>query len=106
MENIIKLYNDVFDEYYNVKACGRLACQKLIAAFEELQPDVDFGNKETGFMNIQNILLFRQTISCESCNNFIHDGYSCSIKKVEEYPFDCSCNTYMRACNRYEPKNK
>ena len=49
------LYKIVFDENGEVRACGRENCKKLIKACMELYPDVDFGNPETGMMNIEKI---------------------------------------------------
>lgn len=51
----IDLYNTVFDSSGNVKLCGRDSCRMLIEACIDRFPDVNFGNKETGFMNIKNI---------------------------------------------------
>lgn len=52
---MLEKYERVFDENGNVKACGREACKDLISACEQLKPDVDFGNKDTGVMNVENI---------------------------------------------------
>lgn len=51
-------YNNVFDENGEVKACGREACKELIRACMEKNPGVDFGNPETGMMNIKNVKEF------------------------------------------------
>lgn len=50
-----KLYDIVFDENGDVTVCGREACKQLIMACEEVKPGVDYGNPQTGFMNIENI---------------------------------------------------
>lgn len=55
MNNLMDLYNNVFDEAGKVKACGRTACSELINACSSLDNSIDFGNSETGIMNVDNI---------------------------------------------------
>lgn len=55
MNMIKEQYNIVFDELGNVRNCGRNNCILLIKLLNDEFPDVDFGNEETGFMNIKNI---------------------------------------------------
>ena len=58
MSEILKLYNVVFTEDGQIKACGRENCKKLIVACEQdniNNPHIDFGNSDTGFMNVENI---------------------------------------------------
>ena len=43
----------VFTQNGEVKACGRAECRKAIQAASEFYPGVDFGNIETGIMNLQ-----------------------------------------------------
>lgn len=50
-----ELYEKVFDTNGDIKACGRDACKKLIKACQEIQPNVDFGNVDTGMMHVENI---------------------------------------------------
>jgi hypothetical protein len=45
----------VFDEDGNIKVCGREACKALIRECEDRCPDIDFGDSETGMMNVENI---------------------------------------------------
>lgn len=52
---MMEKYNKVFDENGDIKACGRDACKQLILACMEKWPDIDFGNPETGIMNVENI---------------------------------------------------
>lgn len=52
---IQEAYNVVFDKNGNVKACGREACKRLIDLCKKQWKGVDFGNSETGYMNIENI---------------------------------------------------
>jgi hypothetical protein len=54
--DIKKLYNDVFNEDGTVKLCGRNACKALIMACQEKFGDnINFGNTNTGMMNVENI---------------------------------------------------
>lgn len=48
-------YNKVFDADGDVKACGREITKELIAACMKLEPRTDFGNIQTGVMNVENI---------------------------------------------------
>ena len=50
-----ELFSDVFDENGFVKACGRGACRALILRMEACFPGVDFGNPETGCMDVAKI---------------------------------------------------
>lgn len=49
------LYNEVFDTEGNIKICGRAKTMELIEEAESIKSGVDFGNPETGFMNVDNI---------------------------------------------------
>lgn len=60
MEDIKILYKAVFAEDGSIKACGREACKKLISACLDMKPDGDFGNLDTGVMNVENIKEFCQ----------------------------------------------
>ena len=52
---MVEKYKKVFDEDGDIKACGREACKALIRECEDKWPDIDFGNSETGMMNVENI---------------------------------------------------
>lgn len=55
-ENTLEiLYNAVFDTTNKVRSCGREACIELIKCCKEAEPSTDFGNAETGFMQVDNI---------------------------------------------------
>lgn len=54
-EQILNLYNEIFDENGNVKSCGRKKCKQLINLLTEEYPDRKFGDSNTGFMNIKEI---------------------------------------------------
>lgn len=56
------LYNEVFDLDGNVKLCGREKCMDLIIACEGAKKGVDFGNRKTGMMNVENIKEFMKTL--------------------------------------------
>ena len=60
MNELNKLYQEVFDKDGNIKACGREKCKKLIDACNvfyqtKYNKELDFGNSNTGFMNVENI---------------------------------------------------
>lgn len=54
-KTIQELYNTVFDNNGKVQLCGRETCKKLIRTMQEVFPQVDFGEEETGCMKIENI---------------------------------------------------
>lgn len=62
MEQLKKLLSEVFDEDWNVKACGREKCKQLINLLEEMYPDKDFGFEDTGFMNVEAIKEITETL--------------------------------------------
>lgn len=55
IEEIKELYNKVFDENGHVTLCGRDTCKKLMIALNEIYETVDFGDLETGFLNVENV---------------------------------------------------
>lgn len=57
--DVEELYNEVFDDYGNIKVCGRQKTKQLILACQEADCTMDFGNPRTGFMNIDNICKLR-----------------------------------------------
>ena len=52
---ILAQYSKVFDKDGNILACGRLETKKLIEYMTLKFPNVDFGNYETGMMNVEKI---------------------------------------------------
>lgn len=61
-EEIKKMYSEVFDENGQVKLCGREKCKDLISAMSQLFPNVDFGSLKTGFMNVENMKIYKEKI--------------------------------------------
>lgn len=57
--DIEELYNEVFDDYGNIKVCGREKAKRLILACQKIDRTMDFGDPRTGFMNIGNICILR-----------------------------------------------
>ena len=56
---MIELYKKVFNEDGTQKLSGREACKELIKACQDAcYQDIDFGNEETGMMNVENIQRF------------------------------------------------
>lgn len=54
MSELTRLYNAVFDENGNVKACGRQSCIRLIKYMQNYTVD-NLGDQTTGFMNVDAI---------------------------------------------------
>lgn len=53
-----QLYKEVFSSDGCVKACGREKCSNLIKACQSFDNSIDFGNVETGSMNVCKIRSF------------------------------------------------
>ena len=54
-ETLLTMYHKVFNEDKSIKICGRAACKDLILECSKHNPDVNFGDLRTGFMNVENI---------------------------------------------------
>ena len=55
-------YEQVFDAEGNIKACGRDKCIELMVAADKIKQG-DYGNTNTGRLNIENIQDLYRTIS-------------------------------------------
>ncbi len=55
-----ELFNLVFDEQNNVKPCGRKYTIQLMEELYKVHPEEDFGNIETGFLNVENVLKYKR----------------------------------------------
>lgn len=51
----IEIYQKVFDEAGNTRACGRTVCKQLIQLAQQLDPNNNYGDLATGFIEIQNM---------------------------------------------------
>ena len=51
MYDVRSLVFEVIDQNGNMRACGREKCKELILVLNDMYPNVDFGNPETGFVN-------------------------------------------------------
>lgn len=60
-QNIVLQYSKVFNSNGTVKQCGRNECICLIEMLSKEQPNVNFGNPLTGFMNIEEIKNYMET---------------------------------------------
>ena len=60
--DFIKAYEEVFDENGNIKVCGRNACKNLISIAEMTDPATNYGNKNTGFINTENMKKLYESI--------------------------------------------
>ena len=56
------LVSTVFNPDYTVKNCGREACRTLILELQKLDPTLNFGNEETGILNVDVIRSFLQKL--------------------------------------------
>ena len=61
----IEIYQKVFDETGNIRACGRTICKQLIQLAQQLDPNTNYGDLDTGFIEIQNMHSLYTTISKE-----------------------------------------
>lgn len=52
----IEQFHVVFDEKYNIKACCRSNCVKLINLANQIKPGTIYGNSNTGFMHTDNLI--------------------------------------------------
>ncbi len=52
IDEIMNLYNQVFDENGNIKLCGRETCKQLMLALNEIFKTVKFGDMDSGFLYI------------------------------------------------------
>lgn len=55
MEKLLEQYDKIFDKNGHMNFCSKNECVKLIELCEKQFPDVDFGNKGNGFLNVANI---------------------------------------------------
>ena len=55
-------FNNVFDSDFHIMACGRSKTSELINVCESLNPNKDFGDSNTGIMNVANILSLRKEV--------------------------------------------
>lgn len=62
LNNFKTLYNEVFNKNNEVKACGREKCKNLIKLASTIKPNIDFGDENTGFMNIDNMIKLRKEL--------------------------------------------
>jgi len=54
--DFLELYREVFDKDNNVTACGRLKCKRLIELADSIEPEVNHGDVDTCFINIENMI--------------------------------------------------
>ena len=62
-DKFFSAYAEVFDEKGNPKACGRRKCSELIELCYQIDDKSDFGNVQTGIMNVSNILSLKEKLS-------------------------------------------
>lgn len=62
-EMLLVVYDEVFDENGNVKACGREKCLELIEICSEIDPFNYYGDSKQGFLNEANIFKLRWRVN-------------------------------------------
>lgn len=63
MNEMLELYDEVFDANGAIKTCGRNACKKLISACQKLDKNTNFGDLQSGYMNVEAIKALHEKIS-------------------------------------------
>ena len=61
----LDIYSKVFNEDGSMKNCGRTVCIQLITLAEQLDETMQFGDKKTGFINIENMCILYNKIKAE-----------------------------------------
>lgn len=56
-------FDRVFNKDFSIKSCGRDETRLLIKICNQIESSTDFGNVDTGFMNIDNILKLYQSLT-------------------------------------------
>lgn len=62
VKNFIEQFDRVFDKDGNVKACGRDNCKKLISMANEISSEANYGNIQTGMMNVVSMKSLRDSL--------------------------------------------
>lgn len=68
IEKFKELYDECFDENDQVRKCGRDACKTLMAfCYENFNiPGVNYGDLDSGYMNVNQIVALHKDICRES----------------------------------------
>ena len=61
-KNFIEQFDKVFDKDGNVKACGRDNCKKLISIANEISKEANYGDIQTGMMNVISMKSLRDSL--------------------------------------------
>ena len=64
-EQLLVQLHKVLDHEGNPKACGREECRKAIRLAGELFPGKDYGDEETGYMNVSNLFELMKVLDNE-----------------------------------------
>lgn len=63
IELFIREFNLVFNTDFTIKKCGRQYCINLIETAKLIDPNQDFGNSKTGFMNKDNMIALYKDVN-------------------------------------------
>lgn len=62
----LEIYAKVFNDDGSIKNCGRTVCIQLISLAKQLGTDTDYGNVDTGFINIEPMQKLYEQINQEA----------------------------------------
>ena len=68
MTRFFKLYDQVFDENGEVKACGRKVCQEIILLSDQIEHGVKHGDPYTCFMDVESIKALKSKLDANKKN--------------------------------------
>lgn len=63
IENLKILMDKVFEPDGSIRPCGRQVCRELITAASNYDQDTNFGDLESGRMNVEAMLELRSNIT-------------------------------------------
>lgn len=61
-EAFLDLFGEVLTPDGMVRNCGREKCKELILAAKKLAPEFDYGNLETGFLNVETLFYLYNSV--------------------------------------------
>lgn len=99
-KNVRDQLDRVFTQNGEVKACGRAECRKAIQAASEFYPGVNFGNIETGIMDLQafqDYFFSDKALRKQLLEVFTTQGVLLPIKREE-------CSKLIRMAQYFYPK--
>ncbi len=62
IQSFVEQFDKVFDKDGNVKACGRDNCKKLISMANAISNEANYGDIQTGMMNVVSMKSLRDSL--------------------------------------------